>query len=678
MTETYPLLQDILTEGATAASLLPGLKQRVLQTNGQISALERGRCIREQFPDLAVDTLRLADEALAGRLVLPGTGPALHFIGNPPEWTENPVNDNEYTFHLNRMHHWKTMCEAYSLTGDLTYTKKVIEEVNDWIDSVRCPALTDEKGDYVPGRFDGLTPWRALEAGIRGYRTWPYVIELLAETPYMNESFLEKLVPCIYVHCLVLYHISPLLWPKADHNHYLMENLGLLSFSCLFPELKNSSLYQNHALKELDRCMEAQCTPCGGQIEGCPSYHNGCVFWFAMRNVFSKKFHLPESEAYTKRLHKMFLHSVHATRACGGNFPWGDSHTADKESLCLSAVSCYMASGNRDYLAAAAHFYPVSSIYEVIRDNLWRIPDITHLKDDLIWAEAHPKKPDLPLLAWQKDLNQVYLRSSWDKQALSLMTGCRTPVQNLHAHMDPGGFDFTAYGLPLISDPGIYTYKDDENRYRFKRAASHNCLTVNNRDPWEYRGSWKYGPQKEGFICEVQEASGLTCITSCHENYAPAQTVRHLALIGNRLLLIIDHVTGLSPDDTVQVHYHLNRTQLVCGDDRSIYSCDDGPSIELAAGADCETIITDGKISTANNIWHDSRQVCFRLNPDSSGTCYFAVLAVPYLVTQNKRTVSVRQALNGDSFTVVCEFKEYTLRFILSGNKLKKEEIRHE
>ena len=45
MTETYPLLQDILTEGATAASLLPGLKQRVLQTNGQISALERGRCI---------------------------------------------------------------------------------------------------------------------------------------------------------------------------------------------------------------------------------------------------------------------------------------------------------------------------------------------------------------------------------------------------------------------------------------------------------------------------------------------------------------------------------------------------------------------------------------------------------------------------------------------------------
>lgn len=168
--------------------------------------------------------------------------------------------------------------------------------------------------------------------GIRGYRTWPYVIELLAETPYMTKDFLEKLLPCIYVHALVLYRIIPLLWPKADHNHYLMENLGLLSFSCLFPEMKGSADFKAHAMKEPDRCMAAQCTPCGGQIEGCASYHNGCIFWFAMRNVFSRKFGLPLSEAYTERLRAMFTHSVHATRACGGNFPWGDSHTADKET----------------------------------------------------------------------------------------------------------------------------------------------------------------------------------------------------------------------------------------------------------------------------------------------------------------------------------------------------------
>lgn len=301
MKEIYPVIKDILPEGMSANALLSHLRARVLEINRGLTALERGRLIREQFPQLAEDTLRLADEAIKGRLVLPGTGPALYYVGNPPLWTANPVNDNEYTFHLNRMHHWKTMCEAYSLTGEPRYAEKAMQEITDWITHVRSPALKDEAEAYACSRFSGLSPWRALEVGIRGYRTWPYIVELLADTPYMTEAFLEMLLPCVYVHCRVLFEISPLLWPKADHNHYLMENLGLLSFACLFPEMKDSEVFQAHALNELDRCMEAQCTPCGGQIEGCPSYHNGCVFWFALRNVFSRKFNLIESESYTKK-----------------------------------------------------------------------------------------------------------------------------------------------------------------------------------------------------------------------------------------------------------------------------------------------------------------------------------------------------------------------------------------
>ncbi|WP_313578011.1 alginate lyase family protein [Lacrimispora sp.] len=674
MTETYPAIKDILPEGMSIPTLLSHLRSRVLEANQQLTALERGQLVREQFPELAADTLRLADEALAGKLVLPGTGPALYYIGNPPKWTVNPAGDNEYTFHLNRMHHWKTMCEAYSLTGDLPYAEKVIQEITDWIDSVPCPALMDETGADAPGRFDGLTPWRALEVGIRGYRTWPYVVELLIDTPYMTEAFLEKLLPCIYVHCRILYEISPLLWPKADHNHYLMENLGLLSFSCLFPEIKNSEVFRIHALRELDRCMDAQCTPCGGQIEGCPSYHNGCVFWFSMRNVFSRKYHMEESESYTRRLNSMFLHSIHATRACGGNFPWGDSHTADKETMCLAAVSCYMASGDRNYLAVAAHFYPIASILSDIRDNLWRIPEIGRLKEDLTWAEKHPQCPELPLLAWQRDLNQVYLRTSWEKDALSLMTACRTPVQNQHAHMDPGGFDFTAYGLPLISDPGIYTYKSDENRYHFKRTASHNCLTVNGADAWEYQGSWAYGPQKNGIICAVEQTEGVTFITSCHENYAPAIATRHLALVDNRFLVIIDHVTGLSQTDIVQIHYHLNRTELIHSGMRSLISLDDGPAIELAVGNDpADLVIEDGKISTINDVWHDSKLVCFHITPDENGECWFAALAVPYPQSPGKQTASVRKLTADGRLVLECQADNRTFRLILEENQLIRE-----
>jgi len=372
----------------------------------------------------------------------------------------------------------------------------------------------------------------------------------------------------------------------------------------------------------------------------------------------------------------MFLHSIHATRACGGNFPWGDCHTADKETLCLAAVSCYMASGDRNYLAAAAHFYPITSILSDIRDNLWRIPEIGRLKEDLLWAEKHPQCPELPLLAWQKDLNQVYLRSSWEKDAVSLMTACRTPVQNQHAHMDPGGFDFTAYGLPLISDPGIYTYKDDENRYRFKRTASHNCLTINEADAWEYRGTWVYGEQKNGSISAVEQTEGVTCITSCHENYTPAIATRHLALVENRFLLVIDHVTGLSQTDTVQINYHLNRTELIRSGTRSLFSLDDGPAVELVVSDDpADLVINDGKISTINDVWHDSRLVCFHITPAENGECWFATLAVPYPESPVKQTALVRQLPADGSFVLECQADTRSFRLTLDGNRMFREEL---
>ena len=96
----------------------------MIYTNNREAVFAHGAVIRECFPELTDQTIKLAEEAMKGMLVLPGTGPELYFVGNPPKWTENPVNDNEYTFHLNRMHHLKTLAEAYGLTGNLTYAQK--------------------------------------------------------------------------------------------------------------------------------------------------------------------------------------------------------------------------------------------------------------------------------------------------------------------------------------------------------------------------------------------------------------------------------------------------------------------------------------------------------------------------------------------------------------------------
>ncbi len=647
-------IQDMLPKGMDAGQVLTRLKERVLKANRGRTAMDRGAAVREAFPELAARTAELAREAMQGLLVLPGTGPELYFVGNPPRWTFNPVNDNEYTFHLNRMHHLKTLAEAYSVTGRLDYAKKALEELENWIDTVPCPDIQDETGAYIPEHFEGLTPWRALEVGIRGYRTWPLIIELLVDTPYFTEALLEKILRSIYTHCLVLFHVSPMLWPKADHNHYLMENLGLMSFACLFPEMKDSHLFFTHSQRELDRCMAAQCTPCGGQIEGCPSYHNGCVFWFAMRVVFARKFHVDVPEAYIRQLDKMFVHSVYATRACGGNFPWGDSHIAEKETMSLAAVSCYMACGDAGYLKTALYFYPVSTILEDVRDNLWRIPDPGNLKSVIEQAEKTPVKPNLPLVAWQKDLDQVYIRTGWERDAVSLMTGCRTPVQNLHAHIDAGGFDLTAYGDTLVTDPGIYTYKDSEDRKHFKSAFWHNCLTVNNKNMWEYISSWAYGPQKEGGIISVSKEPGLVSVVSCHHNYAPAAATRILALIDDRMLVVIDQVRGLKSGDSVQIHFHLDRT-LVKLTSRGLCTEAAGkPNVELLYNPAMETRLETGKISTANDVWHDSTLVHLNYQVEAEAKEFLhCSLLIPLRTGQALSCEEFRQEKREEGFFMV-------------------------
>ena len=62
----------------------------------------------------------------------------------------------------------------------------------------------------------------------------------------------------------------PRLFPEADHNHYLMENLGLLEIASLFPEFADAGMWKAHAVREIERCAARQLTPDGGQVEGCP------------------------------------------------------------------------------------------------------------------------------------------------------------------------------------------------------------------------------------------------------------------------------------------------------------------------------------------------------------------------------------------------------------------------
>lgn len=675
MTQEKITIKDILKDGVTIADVLKNLKEREKQFQHPVSFVEQGNRIRRLFPEIYQMRMKNAENCLEGLTILPGS-PHLHFIGNPVKWHENIYDYDEYTYQLNRMDHWRTMAEAYSFTGDIRYGKKIVEEFYHWIKDCPCQPLYDRQGNLAIADFDGCKCnqgiWRSLEVGIRMYRTWPYIIHHLLGSGLIDETFLETYLLSAYQHGQILYLITPKLWPKADHNHYLMENNGLLYLSCMFPELKEAETWKKHALHEMERSIFAQITDDGGQIEGCASYHNGCAYWFVLPLLLSQKYGFTVSEGYQERLKKMVIYSAHATRPCGGNCSWGDSHTYSG-TFCAGAFCYYLAYGDGSYLENALCYYSMTDLMNAASQYIWEVPDLEDFHSCLTQIGSSRKSPDLPLISWQKELKQVFFRTDWSTDALYVMFACRTPVQNQHAHIDPAGFEFSAFGRTLLGDPSIYYYKNDENRKNLKSAHWHNCLTLNHKNPWKYISSWEYGKQEIGDILNACQTKRLIYSVGYHMNYRPTIHKRAVAIVDSRFLAVMDCLDHANPEDSVQINFHMDTPQAMANSQTSCAQSLSGQT-EIAIFADqrLKPHLVPAKISTKNDVWHDTMIARFEAPHVMDSCCAFLSLAFPLRTGMKPPVVanieSQIQDFNQIRFCFTADKINYSL--ILSGSDL--------
>ena len=90
-------IREILKDGVTVTDVLKHLKEREEQFQQGVSFLERGKIIRELFPQIYETNMEKAENCLNGMTILPGS-PDLHFIGNPVIWRENIYDYDEYTY----------------------------------------------------------------------------------------------------------------------------------------------------------------------------------------------------------------------------------------------------------------------------------------------------------------------------------------------------------------------------------------------------------------------------------------------------------------------------------------------------------------------------------------------------------------------------------------------------
>ncbi len=512
--------------------------------------------------------------------------------------------------------------------------------------------------------FCDAAPWRLLQVGIRMGSSWQDVVEQLIDDPLMTQDMLARLVISIHEHGESLALVSPKLWPKADHNHFFTESVGLLAVTALLPELADSKRWRDEAIHRLGRCVEAQFTPDGGQIEGCPGYHDGCVIDFCLAVRFAKEAGISLPPAAFDRLRRAINYTVYASRPTGCQVPWGDS---DVSSLNIDAALWWLsASGDAEPLKRLAGLVGEGRVCDRARDLVWELGNV----DNLLRPLATPSVQPLPLVSWQHGLDQVALRTSWASDALGVFFACRTPVKNGHAHIDPTGFDFTAFGKAMVVDPGRFCYREDDDRRTFKSARWHNTLTINDRDPFEYRRSFAYGPQKPGCITGVWHGEGLMAAACMHRNYEPAVSRRAVALVGGRCLVVLDAVDGLTAKDSVQRWFHLDTTKAEWQTEkqRAVAKFDDGTGLTVASVSLNGSVVGSlepGRVSERVDTSHASLRLRLENATGSARRCFATILIPSRSGAQEPRIdkLVLDDSPEGLRFQFVLDGKDYTLKW---------------
>ena len=477
---------------------------------------------------------------------LPGTmGKRIH-VGTPPAWHECRTADEEYLWSLNRMHYFTELTALYHLTGERMYAEKVMSDMIDWIDTCPLRSLPDENTTpeemhEIRKHFSGLTPWRSLEVGIRMFDSWNHAYDRLLHTDFMTVENHTKIAISFYEHALVLREMSPRYWPDANHNHYLHEMLGLLEIACMFPDFAESESWRDFAIHELGRCARAQLSDDGGQIEGSPSYHYGCLGMFFALLELAKTYDLTLPKDIMERCRNARDYALMSTGPDGILVPFGDTP-------CISvyeklALACYKSFGELGEAAKVFAIFPEND------------PDVIPEQEQ---AKARELAKNAPAQDnHQHQIDQYFARTGWTREASYFGFMCHTPVCNGHSQQDPMTFVLYLNGDPVVVDPSYYTYRECEERKLYKSPEYHSTITFDNKPPYEYKSRWSFGPQKEGKIRKSYRLGNVFAADASHHCYDPDYHKRLCALVGEDVFLVADDVVNVTGTD-VRLYFHMH------------------------------------------------------------------------------------------------------------------------
>jgi hypothetical protein len=458
---------------------------------------------------------------------------------------EGAVGNVKYVWEPSRHHLLTVLASAYRLSRDDRYAAKAVNLLRSWMD--QNPFLS------------GIHWTSGIEVGVR-LISWVWCRRLLDSYPGVtdaferNQIFLEQLRH--HQQFVAAFHSRG----SSANNHLVAEMTGLFLSACAFPWFPESNEWKLRSHAVLTEEVKKQTFATGLNRELATSYHGFVTEMFLLAMLEGES----SGHAFGADSWEIVRKSIDAIAAMVDQDRYPPRQGDDDEAFSL--------------LLDAPSFQRWESLLETGRllfgplDWWPRFPP-SDVRSALLTALARPPASLSPSRPRERpstysDAGVTILRTYLGEDEL----WCRVdhgPHGYLsiaaHAHADALSVEVRFAGVPVLVDPGTFSYHGDPAwRYFFRSTLAHNTVEIARTDQSVSAGPFMWTSHA---VTSTEYATSAQVLAS-HDGYRrlrpPVTHRRSVSLEPLGTVTIEDWIEGVHFDHEFRIAFHLGPTLDCC------------------------------------------------------------------------------------------------------------------
>ena len=513
--------------------------------------------LAKRLPEAVKNTIRAADDVLAGRFNILGYrrlsfGAPINWHLDPLRGIQSPrvhwsrisyldplvVGDHKVVWELNRHQHLVVLGRAYRLTHREAYAQEFVKHVNSWMD------------ENPPKQ--GVNWASSLEIAYR-LIAWLWALELFRYSPSLHAGLRLRMLKYLHVHAT---HLEQYLSTYFSPNTHLTgEALGLWYAGMLLPEFRRAKRWKALGWSILVGQIDRQVLADGVYFEQATHYHRYTADIYLHAVLLAQANGHPAPQQLLARLNALVDHLANISRPDGSIPIVGDDDggkvVALEERRCNDARSVF---------AVAA---------VVFRDPRYRYV-AGGVTEELAWlcgpegVATYDALDSSPPTSGSREFARggiVVMRDGWAANSHQAVIDCgpHGSPSGGHSHADALSLELTAYGCPMIVDPGTYSYVDTADRDHFRGTSAHNTVTVDGASSSAPAGPFSWTTRADGRLETWWSSDEVDYFSGSHDGYGrladPARHQRRILFVKRGFWVIWDTLLAAGHHE-LSVNFH--------------------------------------------------------------------------------------------------------------------------